>query len=208
MTAISNFTQAVRELTGFDDNGPKEETTKLHAEEESQQPKAVNVYRKPIEFELGGFDANGDNLITRSMVITGQMDCKTSLKVEGKLSGEIHSTSDVSVEGVVVGNVNAQNLIATGKIKGDVLTKENTKINHTAIVVGDVQSDNVFVYGKIKGNLNIKDSTDVSEDAYIVGDITTRSLVSSRGSIIDGKIIVKDKKPVGFNAETIFNIEE
>lgn len=213
MTAISNFTQAVRELTGFGDNNQEgdspvtEEITEVKA---IKAEKEVKVWRKPAEFELREFDTDGGSLITRSMSIMGQMECSNLLKVEGKVSGEIKAENAVSVTGLVIGNVNANNISVMGKIKGSIAAQEVARVDSAAVLVGDIHADNLYVYGRVKGNLTVKDTTEVAADALIVGDIVTGSLASSRGSIIDGKITIKDKdkKPFNFDEESLFKIEE
>lgn len=216
MTAISNFTQAVRELTGFDDNGVKGGESEANSVNNEgtpwainpEQPREVRFSHKTSEFQIPEVNADGGSLITRSMSISGQVDSENQLKVEGKVSGEIKTNSSVSVSGVVIGNVNSNNLSITGKIKGDISSKSVTRIDSNAVIVGDVHADNLYVFGRVKGNLTVQETTEVAEGALVVGDIVTGSLASNRGSIIDGKIIIKDKKPFNFDAENLFKIEE
>lgn len=208
MTAISNFTQAVRELTGFGDSSPNGDSPVTEEVQDVKAVKEVKVYRKPVEFEFREFDTDGGSLITRSMSIMGQIECSSQLKVEGKVSGEIKADDALSISGVVIGNVNTNILSVTGKIKGDIITNDVAKIDSAAVLVGNIQAENLYLYGRIKGNLTVQDTTEVAEDALIVGDIVTGSLASSRGSIIDGKITIKDRKPFNFDEENLFKIEE
>jgi cytoskeletal protein CcmA (bactofilin family) len=65
----------------------------------------------------------------------------TSLRIEGAIEGSIHSEGEVTIapSGTVIGTIQAQHLIVTGKAEGVFRIEQCLEIHGTGCVEGDVE---------------------------------------------------------------------
>lgn len=216
MSPISNFTQAMKELTGFDDEpvkdkaktSPQAEEDAVKYEESFAMPRSEQPSRQHLTIDMPAFDGSTGTTVTGTMVITGSVEGTDPVKVDGKISGDLHTAAAAVVNGKIIGNVTADNLMISGSIKGDVTAGADTRIESSAIIVGNVQSGNLSVRGKIKGNLQIKAVTEVTGTAVIVGSTETGELNSERGCVINGSVITRNAENFNFDDEKLFRIGE
>lgn len=212
MAIMTNFTQAVKELTGFDDDaGSQNNSVKAEMRQKdfgSGRKAEVQSDRVRVDMELGNIDDNNGSSITSTMVVNGQVESSDDIKILGKVNGDVRVTSNAVIEGKVIGNVKIQNLSVSGAVKGDITANGNIKIGEPAVIVGNIKSQNIVIDGKVKGNLDTAESTEVSASALIAGDIVTEYLDSERGSVISGKVTTKDTKKFIFDEQKLFDIGE
>lgn len=93
-------------------------------------------------------DARELNTILGSgSVVEGKLAIQNSVRVEGRLVGEITSTGTVTVgpEGEVEGNVNAVKVIIGGKIKGGVRASDGVILEANGVLVGDVWTTRITI---------------------------------------------------------------
>lgn len=213
MTAISNFTQAMRELTGYDDDPVSESQKKSEQEKTALQPEVSSkeppeIRREKLNLNLPSFEQGEGSQITSTMVVKGRIDGNDPIKIEGTVLGDAKVGGSMIVSGKVVGEISSDNLFINGTIKGDIHGKTDIKINESAVVVGNIEAENLSAQGKIKGNLQVRGTTEISESALIVGDIITNDITSEKGCIINGKITTKDRMKFNFEDDKLFQITE
>ena len=86
-----------------------------------------------------------DTLIGRQTEIIGDVNFSGGLHVDGRIKGNVASTSDkssslsVSESGVIEGNVKVSNVVVNGRIAGEVRASERLTLGSKARVVGDVR---------------------------------------------------------------------
>lgn len=217
MSSISNFTQAMRELTGFDDDSSKEkvkiaekrgEAVAEKEDESFEMPHMEQRVRPQIEFFVPEFNQESGTVISGCMVITGNIEGSDQVKADGCVFGNLNTTSSVIVNGKIIGDVETDSLSVSGSIKGGVKVKGDARVETAAVIVGDVKSTNLQTKGKIKGNLEIKNVVDITESAVVVGNIDTGEMNSERGCIINGSITTRNTRSLTFDEEQLFSIGE
>ena len=77
----------------------------------------------------------------------GKLNVKHSIRVDGNLTGELHTTETLTVgkEGVIDGIVSAKNLIIGGKIKGSVTVSARTTLESTSTLEGELKTGKLVI---------------------------------------------------------------
>ena len=219
MSSISNFTQAMKELTGFDDETSKEKVKSAEKREDFAQDrdKTSEPFRMPqmeprirpqMEILVPEFNQEAGTVSSSSMVITGNIEGADQVKANGCIFGDLNTTSSVIVNGKIIGDVATESLAVSGSIKGAVKVSLDARIEHAAVIVGDIKSANLQTKGKVKGNLEIKNVVDITESAVVVGNIDTGELNSERGCVINGNVTTRNTRSFTFDEEQLFSIGE
>jgi len=91
------------------------------------------------EFGRGG---ELNTIVGKGTLITGDMQVRNSLRIDGKVKGNIKVTDTIVIgkEGEVEGNVNAKHLFLAGVIKGNVTASGKVLLESTASVFGDIKA--------------------------------------------------------------------
>ena len=207
MTAISNFTQAMKELTGFDEEPAKQEVKKSKPELKEETREEIKMPQK-ADIGVSVFDEEHGSLVTKTMVINGDVVTSDSFKVDGKVSGNLRTSQGAMVNGTVQGDIDSVNLSVSGAVKGNINVNADTDIAKSAVIVGNITSKNLQLKGKVKGNLKIEGTTGISNTAILAGDIETIDLYTERGCVVHGTIITKDTKGFNFDEEKLFDFGE
>ena len=102
--------------------------------------------------------------------VTGKLSFSTPTRIEGRLKGELRSSSMLVVgkEGVVHASVHADQLIVLGEIRGDVVATARVEVHPGGRVIGDVRT----------GCLVVKEGA-VLEGGVKMGGTVASSLASS-----------------------------
>lgn len=87
------------------------------------------------------------------------------------IHGDINSTGDVRIDGVLTGNIS---------LSGRLVVGTNGKIE------GNVTCQNADVSGEIKGKLNVAEILALKSSAKILGDIATGKISIEPGAIFTG----------------------
>ena len=89
------------------------------------------------EFGRGG---ELNTIVGKGTFITGDMQVQNSLRIDGKVKGNVKVTDTVVIgkEGKVEGNVNAKHLFLAGTVKGNITASGKVLLESTASVFGDI----------------------------------------------------------------------
>ncbi|MDR3259043.1 MAG: polymer-forming cytoskeletal protein [Fusobacteriaceae bacterium] len=92
------------------------------------------------------FSSKGITTISQGTTITGNMDIQCNLLVDGKIKGDILSTSIVTIgtHGEVEGKIVASKIIISGIFKGQ-LDADSVELLASSIVQGDIISERILV---------------------------------------------------------------
>jgi len=141
-------------------------------------------------------DLEAGAVISRSMVIKGDMELETSLLIAGKIIGNIVCKDHVETnEGSVIeGNVKGKSInFVGGEIKGNVECEERLVIDDTTVIVGNVLAKTVTVSGKVTGEIKAQESVVLARTAVVKGDLISASLSVEAGAKLDGKYSVNSE---------------
>ncbi len=85
-----------------------------------------------------------DTLIGKSSEIFGRMAVGDSLRIDGKVVGNIESmpeakvTVAIGIDGTVIGDIFAHRVMVAGKVEGNIYAAERVEFHRSASVKGDV----------------------------------------------------------------------
>ncbi len=113
-----------------------------------------------------------DTIIGEGTRIVGTVTCKTLLRVDGIIEGEILSESKVVIteKGLVKGDINAENLTLGGELSGNAHIREKSEILATGRLNGDIitrtliMDENAVFEGKCTMNQAALDKMTVLPD--------------------------------------------
>ena len=85
--------------------------------------------------------ASMDTIIGEHTTFKGNVESDSSIKVIGRVEGDIKVSGDVVIliNAVVIGNIIAENLVVAGMITGNVHIKRNLRLESTAHLKGDME---------------------------------------------------------------------
>lgn len=87
------------------------------------------------------------NLIGVGTTVDGKIRTQGSLRIDGKLTGEVHAAENlaIGVTGEVEGAVNGRNVTVGGKIKGNITAVDKLVLEGKASVRGDVKAAKLVI---------------------------------------------------------------
>ena len=83
-----------------------------------------------------------NTIIGKGSVINGKVSIQNSIRIEGKIIGEVYSSGTVTIgaKGEVEGNIEAINSIIGGKVKGSVIASDRIVLESNSILIGDLKA--------------------------------------------------------------------
>lgn len=103
-----------------------------------------------------------ETIIGSETVIEGKITLPTSLRVDGKILGEIECSGDVYIgqNAYVEPSIKAKNIVIAGEVKGDIETSEKIHIEAKGKLTGTATSRGIIIEdgGIFNGNSVIVDS--------------------------------------------------
>ncbi|CAK7065897.1 polymer-forming cytoskeletal protein [Tissierella carlieri] len=99
-----------------------------------------------------------DSLIGENIKITGKIEGKGNLRVDGFIEGDINYEGNIVVgeTGKVYGNIKANDISLAGTIHGNVDSKTKLVILPTGTLIGDIQVSSFVVHENAKFDGNCK----------------------------------------------------
>ena len=92
-------------------------------------------------------DAESTSLVSRNVVIEGQIEGQENLKIDGNIKGQVKIKGNIIVgaTGIVEAEVEADNIIIEGSVKGNVLAREHLEIQATGKMTGDISAQTIDI---------------------------------------------------------------
>lgn len=87
------------------------------------------------------------NLIGAGTVFEGKLRTPGSIRIDGRVVGEITATQNISIGGTgdIDGNVSAKNVTVGGKMKGAISAQEKLVFESKAVVRGDIRAAKLVI---------------------------------------------------------------
>ncbi len=87
------------------------------------------------------------NLIGAGTTVDGKIRTQGSIRVDGKVTGEVHAAENlaVGVTGEIEGAVNGRNVTVGGKVRGNITSVEKLVLEGKAVVKGDVKASRLVI---------------------------------------------------------------
>ena len=87
------------------------------------------------------------NLISAGTVIEGKIRSQGSVRIDGKLIGEVTASESlaVGISGEIEGNVTAKNVTVGGKVRGTINVTEKIVFEGKSVVRGDIRATRLVI---------------------------------------------------------------
>ena len=103
------------------------------------------------------------SIVARDMTITGDMETKGVVKVEGRIKGTIRAEAQVIISpgAVIEGDLHTKEAVVAGEIRGTINATERVELQATALVRGDISTPRIAILegGKVTGEVNMTEGT-------------------------------------------------
>lgn len=88
-----------------------------------------------------GYRDGVDSIIGFNSVFTGSIESGGTVRVDGKLDGDLKVAGDVYIgtEATIKGNIEAENVHLAGTVEGNIVARGILKIRSTAKLYGDIK---------------------------------------------------------------------
>ncbi|MDE2211811.1 MAG: polymer-forming cytoskeletal protein [Betaproteobacteria bacterium] len=140
--------------------------------------------KKSSEFELPPTQEKFDTLIGATTVIYGRLELSDSVRIDGK----------------VVGNIET--------VKGKLVS---VAIGRTGEVFGDITAHRVMVSGKVEGNINAAERAEFHRDSEVRGDVTYGIIGVEHGAKLLGLVIqnqINTSAPPAPSAQAVIKVAQ
>lgn len=219
MATKNNFSKAVLDLMGLPGNDgisgvkPQDAATDsvfeqnnrvvdmtVGREAEMAREAEFEMDRRPFQYNAKSVTASNvvpvqeetqATVISRSMVIVGEITSSGDIDVYGDVKGSIKTDGDIKATGKIIGDLTGNSFTLNGcTIQGNITARGNVTIGVNTVVVGDITAENIKLNGKVKGNLNIGKMSELLENALLVGDVRAHTISMSQGAKLHGNVSV------------------
>ena len=187
------LTDALKELENYD---------VASAERDVTIDKVIN--EADASHAVPGSDAL--TIVSKSMVIDGNIASTTAVAVNGRVNGNITTTKELGVSGLVIGDSKAE--VASfnnAKVQGNVASVDQITVSDGSIILGNLSSNHVSIDGKVKGLIKAASVADFGENALVVGEVITGAIHMKENARINAKITLSNKS-VTEETEEEFNL--
>ncbi len=158
---------------------PKEKDFKSVKEEENNR----RIERR----ELVSSGKDTVTVITKGTRIVGNISCDCSLDVLGSVYGDIECFGNLTISGIVNGNLKAKEIyVDTDRLQGNIQSEGSIKISVGTVVIGDMKGTSGIIAGAVKGNIDINGSVFLDSTAIIKGNIRAKSIQMDAGAVVEG----------------------
>ncbi len=92
-------------------------------------------------------NASAQTVIAADAEITGTIKSAGTIRIDGKLEGEMHCDKDAFIgkSAVVKGNVNVSSVIVEGTINGNIVARDRIELKASARLTGDIKAKRLVV---------------------------------------------------------------
>lgn len=87
------------------------------------------------------------NIIGAGTIVEGSIRTKGSIRIDGKVAGEVHSVENLAVgeNGEIDGGLSGKNIVIGGRVKGNVVSVEKLVLESKSVVRGDVRAQRIVI---------------------------------------------------------------
>lgn len=151
-----------------------EEERETHVSQREEPPVSAVEEKQPIEprFERKPAPAKERIInIGKSVSIKGELTGDEDLTIEGRVEGQIklkdHSLV-IGPHGAIHGEISAKNLTVNGSVVGNISAEQLVEIKSSGSVVGDIESSRISIAdgGHFKGSVDLRRSASTREKRH------------------------------------------
>ncbi|MBK6909607.1 MAG: polymer-forming cytoskeletal protein [bacterium] len=93
------------------------------------------------------FAGEMSTLLAKDAEINGTLRTQGSLRIDGRVSGDVFCAKMVTIgsSGSVDGNIQAESIIVAGRVKGSLVAKQKVHLEATAELIGDLSAGKLSI---------------------------------------------------------------
>lgn len=118
---------------------------------------------------------------------TSNAKVETLIGHETEITGNIHFNGGLHIDGVVKGNVTADNDSESVAI-----------VSEQGRIEGELRVPHILINGRVVGDVHAAERLDLAANARVEGDVYYRTIEMAGGAEINGKLVRTDKDPQRF----------
>lgn len=118
---------------------------------------------------------------------TANAKVETLIGHETEITGNVHFNGGLHIDGLVKGNVTADN--DSGSVA---IVSEQGRIE------GEMHVPHILINGRVVGDVHAAERLDLAANARVEGDVYYRTIEMAGGAEINGKLVRTDKDPQRF----------
>lgn len=123
----------------------------------------------------------------------------TTLIARGtEVIGELHFSGNLEIEGVVRGNIVADEGVDSAVVR----------VQPSGEVYGDIVSPAVIINSTVKGNIYSSKRVELVERAVVTGDVHYQVIEMVKGSQVNGNLLYSPAAETNLKADTTEHVEE
>lgn len=175
----------VEEETVVEDEDMTELLDAIAAPEQTKETKGERKMESTFSYTDEVEDET--SVITKGMIITGDIVSKGSVDVLGQINGNIDILGKLNVTGAINGNSKASEVFAdNAKIVGEVISDGSVKIGQSSVIIGNITATSAVVAGAVKGDIDVQGPVILDASAIVMGNIKSKSVQINNGAVIEG----------------------
>jgi len=118
----------------------------------------------------------GATIITKGMTIEGNIEGIDTITIDGTIRGDIRVSNHVivSANGLIEGNIEAPDILCSGKISGEI-TCERLEVMRHATLQSSIETKHLVVHGRIEGEVE-SDTVVIDTDGYVTDTIQAKEI--------------------------------
>ena len=175
----------VEEETVVEDEDMTELLDAIAAPEQAKETKGERKMESTFSYTDEVEDET--SVITKGMIITGDIVSKGSVDVLGQINGNIDILGKLNVTGAINGNSKASEVFAdNAKIVGEVISDGSVKIGQSSVIIGNITATSAVVAGAVKGDIDVQGPVILDASAIVMGNIKSKSVQINNGAVIEG----------------------
>jgi cytoskeletal protein CcmA (bactofilin family) len=120
------------------------------------------MFQKFSQKSMSSTSEKFDTLIGRTTTIQGNLIVRDSLRIDGKVLGNIESAADCKI---------------------------TVAIGPTGEITGDISAHRVMVAGKVSGHIHAAERVEFQKDSVVQGDVSYGSIAVEHGAKLSGLIL-------------------
>lgn len=127
------------------------------------------------------------SVLTKSMIINGNIATEGGLDVRGCIVGNIEALGKLNITGEIQGNSQGAEIYAEGaRITGELRSQGSIKVGQNAVILGNIYANSAVIAGAVRGDLDIKGPVILDSSAIVMGDIKSKSVQINNGAVVEG----------------------
>jgi cytoskeletal protein CcmA (bactofilin family) len=128
-------------------------------------------------------------IISKNSFVDGNIRSFANVTIEGSVRGKVDVMKDVSMQGLLVGNLSCNNADMQGSsVQGNIFTKGNAFVDNDSVLLGNLSAQYASVDGKVKGDMEIGSKGEFGANAIVLGNIKTGTISVADGANIQGYV--------------------